>query len=753
MPYADSAPEKEPRLKMDDDEILQVVRAERQMAVGIEPGDDVFDSREQALDYFKGDMTNARRGDPIAFPGRSAVVSSDLSDAVLTALPDLVEIFTSEEIGSFRPIGQNDVDRAKQETKVVNHVILNENDSFEFVHDAIQDALLTKVGVLYFYAEQDKKEEEEVFQNQSPPAILAAQQAGDEVFDVAEQGDGLYSFKARRSKLKTKICIKAVASEDFAVSRDTINLRDTPYCVARVRLRAYVLKEMGIDAELVDDLPGYSAQAQEEQDIARDVAGEHSSAIYGTEATHDMRLVQVWLHVVRMDADGDGASEIWRVLTDEKEGVLLDKERLSRVPFAGGAPYRQAHRWYGRSLADLLIEVQKIKTSLLRMALDEGYFGLNQRTEVDMSGATEDTIDDLLNNRPGAPVRVKRQGTVTPIQSGGLAFDAFEALEYVTTVGEQRSGVVRGMQGLDPDTLHETKGGMLAMMAAAQRRLRFVGKTLGEVMFKDLFVGVHDLLRQYGGQEMAVPDGEEWITASPTSWAQRDSFDISIGRGIEHDLALLTGVGADAAAIVQGQGGLSGPVVTPQNAANLAIAKWSRAGVKGVERFFTDPSKQPQQQEAPKEDPAVIEAKGKLALQQQEQQHKQQLEQADSQRKDADAAYKLQRQQEIDALEDELRRQKAANEADVAQKRALFEADLAHKKQDQEYDLAIREQDINQALKLREIGINADLREEEIEKEHALGHVQAAADHDVAMTKADNDAKLPKNRPGGELDE
>jgi hypothetical protein len=60
------------------------------------------------------------------------------------------------------------------------------------------------------------------------------------------------------------------------------------------------------------------------------------------------------------------------------------------------------HRFFGRSIADLVMDIQRIKSALLRQLLDNAYLANNQRLEVDESGAHERTLDDLLVNRPGA---------------------------------------------------------------------------------------------------------------------------------------------------------------------------------------------------------------------------------------------------------------------------------------------------------------------------------------------------------------
>jgi hypothetical protein len=622
---------REPKLKLSEDDFLRIVRSERQNSVGIEPGDGILEEREKALEYFKGQMD-----DVPTLPNRSRVVSSDVADAVYTVLPDLIEVFLGgEEIGTFRPRGEEDVEAAKQETEAVNYVITCDNDGFSIVHDSIHDALLTKVGVLYAWAEEETKQNEERLERVGERDLMALDVQGFALEDVAEvgvddlSGETMYSATLRREYSEKCVKVCPVASEDFAVARDTKALRDTTYCVMRTRPRAQDLKRRGFDADLVDDLPGYSWGNSEQLDQARDLAGEHAVGNIGGDATHDLRSVVVYTHVIRVDADGDGAPELWRVDTDESEGVVLQLERLNAVPFSVGTPYRMPHRLYGRSLADLLLEVQRIKTMLQRSALDSANFALNQRHEVAEDGQTQDTVSDLLNNLPGAPVRVRRSGTVTPIAAGSMGYDPFEALEYFSTVAEQRTGIVRNAQGLNPDTLHETKGGLLALMTVAQRRTRMIARVLAETLFKDIFVIVHGLLREHGSREMTVRLRNKWVQIDPTSWGVRKdmSIEIGMGGGREYDLMLLESVKADMSALIEAQGGIDGPVVTAKNAYALATKRAERAGIKGVSEFYTDPETQPPKE--PQQDPALAKAQLEMQARQQELQMNMQAKQAE----------------------------------------------------------------------------------------------------------------------------
>lgn len=627
------------KLILTDDDFLSIVQTERRNAIGIELGDEVTEDRITAMEYFKGKMD-----DVVALPGRSNVVSTDIADAIYTVLPDLVEIFIGgEDIGSFTPVGPEDVEPAKQETEVVNQVIMGENDGFGLVYDAIHNALLNKVGIFNFWVEENEAYTEQTLNGLDAPSLEALMQdPASEVYNVQivgvdeETGEPYYSAEVRKSEKNPCFMVKAVAPERFAVARDTSDLRDATYCVMETTPRAQELKAQGFDPDIVDDLPGFQIVVQQESDRARDTAGESNQPYGGAgDALYDLRLVKVYQHIIRVDADGDGKPEIWRVDTDEQESVILQKVKLNRIPFSMGSPYRQPHRAYGRSVADLLMEIQRIKTALTRAAMDARYFSLNQRHEVADQGSNEHTISDLLNNTPGYPVRVKTIGTVNALNQKGFDGMDFEALEYWNTETEKRTGIVRNAQGLNPDTLHDTARGAEALMSRAQVRTRMIARTLGETLFKDLFLGVHGLMRDHGSKQKTVELRSGWTQVNPTDWGARKDMRVTIGLGggKEHDLMVLSMVGDKMAQTIEGQasGAIPVPVVNPENVFNYLEDFAERAGSKSRARYFTDPK--PAQEAAanqpPPPDPEMMKLEAEMQAKQMEMQAQAEMKQAE----------------------------------------------------------------------------------------------------------------------------
>src|SRR6185295_4166026 len=83
------------------------------------------DQRATALTYYE------RQPFGNEVEGESQVVSSDVFDTVEGMLPTLLRIFTaSDDVVEFEPNGQEDEEQAKQQTEVVNYVMMRQNNGF-----------------------------------------------------------------------------------------------------------------------------------------------------------------------------------------------------------------------------------------------------------------------------------------------------------------------------------------------------------------------------------------------------------------------------------------------------------------------------------------------------------------------------------------------------------------------------------------------------------------------------------------------
>ena len=201
----------------------------------------------------------------------------------------------------------------------------------------------------------------------------------------------------------------------------------------------------GFDAEQIKSLGDYAGDTNVET-LARDTADEH----FGTSAggvNSAARLVRITEHYVRMDYEGDGRPCLYQVITGGDQGEILRKDGrdcitpFDAMPFAATTPVPMTHRFFGRSIADLVMPLQREKTALKRGALDNLYLHNNPRVEVSEANAGPNTLDDLLVSRPGGVVRTKTPGGLNWQVVPDITSSIYPMMQYLDAELETRTGL------------------------------------------------------------------------------------------------------------------------------------------------------------------------------------------------------------------------------------------------------------------------------------------------------------------------
>ncbi|HJY05280.1 MAG TPA: hypothetical protein VJ323_03135, partial [Bryobacteraceae bacterium] len=119
-----------------DTELLAAISAAEQTALGTVDGN-IASDRADAIKRYLGDPYGDEQ------PGRSSVVSRDVSDVVEGVLANVLKPFVGgDEVVQFNPHGPEDVEQAQQETDYINYIALDRNNGFLCLTAAIKDALL-----------------------------------------------------------------------------------------------------------------------------------------------------------------------------------------------------------------------------------------------------------------------------------------------------------------------------------------------------------------------------------------------------------------------------------------------------------------------------------------------------------------------------------------------------------------------------------------------------------------------------------
>jgi hypothetical protein len=683
--------------KMSDTVLKALLQAERNASLGGSLTSDLTTDRAKAMDYYNGDL----KVDMPSAEGRSSAISSDVADTIEGLMPSLMEIFTAgEEVVRFDPVGPEDEEAAKQETDYVNHVFTQKNPGFMVLYSFIKDALLSKNGIVKIYWDESEKEERETYIDQDEETFtMLASQPDVEISEHTPntQEDGTITHDVTLIKRAGYKCAKVVAvpPEEFGISRNARTIKDTTYCFHQVKKTQADLIAQGFDETQIMSLPS-AGQMEKEEEQARDTVNEDDQG--GDTVNKAARLIDTIEHYVLMDYEDNGKPGLYRVTTGGTQLEVLkrngkaDVVPVDEIPFASMTPIIITHRFFGRSVADLVMDIMRVKTAIVRQYLDNIYLLNNQRIEVSESHMHERTVDDLLVNRPGAIVRTKQPGGLTPIVNQPIGNTVLPALEYFDATREWRTGVTRQGQGIDANALqNQSATAVNQAFTAAQARMKLIARIFAETGVRDMFLLLHGCIRKNDKAVNTVRLRNKWVTVDPRQWKTRNDMTIDVGLG--------TGGKQEQAQAMMGllniqkemlMGKL--PTVTPKNIYNTAAKFVEKIGFKSAEPYFTDPDSEEGQKiaqaVAQQPDPEVMKLQMEAQLAEKADERKAQIETVQAQADMATNQQKLQMEAQMAEREFQLKKELAIMEAQLDQMK--FEREESRKEREHAQNMTMQ---------------------------------------------------------------
>lgn len=497
---------------------------------------EISEDRIKAQRYFDGEVDI---GDE---EGRSSIVATKVRDTVRNIKPSLMRVFLSNQnFVQFVPRNPQEVQQAETATQYV-HSEFTEKNGYRLINDAFHDALLKKAGVLKVYWDEYTDSETYTLTNLSEAEMMVV--VNDPDVEVLEQGmeaamsmdefgmqveTPVYSLRVAHYKKGGKLCVESVPPEEFFVSRSARSIDDA-YCVGhRTEMRVSDLVSMGYDFEMVSNLSGitdYDSMAEAEDFERRGYDQVKEEDILDP----SMKKISVTEAYMKMDVDGTGIAQLHRILMGGGDYQLLDVTPVNEIPFAIFEVDPEPHAFFGRSVADLIIDDQDASTAILRGVLDNIAMTNNPRT---MMVEGQVNIDDLLNNEIGGVVRVKQPGAIQELSVPFVAGQTLGALQYYDSVIEQKTGVSRASMGLDPDALQNaTATAAKLTVNAAAGQIEVIARNLAEGGMTRLFrLMLKVLVENSPDEQMMRIAGDQFAPIDPRSWNTDMGMSVNVGLG------------------------------------------------------------------------------------------------------------------------------------------------------------------------------------------------------------------------------
>ena len=598
--------------KVTDLELKSIIGQEINNSMGF-MGGALSSQRKKSLEYYMGEPLGTE------IDGRSQVISTDVADTVETILPSLLRIFTaSHQVVKCEPVKAEDVELADQATNYINYIFNKDNHGFSILYTWFKDALIEKNGIVKVYWDESEKIEQETYQNLNDQEYklliadddvevvkeetfvdekakeeleqikLLAEAQGQEVGDIPTPK--LHNCIIKRTTNSGKVKIENIPPEEFLIQRSAKTIEESNFVAHRVLKTRSDLIQMGFDKDVVENLPTQNSVTMNEERLARYADIDEDPIADAPDKSGSE--IEIYECYIKVDMDGDGVSELRKVIVAGSNGsTILENMSCDFIPFCSLTPIPMPHRFYGRSVAELVEDVQLVKSTVMRQLLDNMYLTNNNRVAV-MDGMVN--LDDLLTNRPGGVVRTKQPPSqvMMPMQNQTISQQAFPLLEYLDTVRESRTGVTRYSQGLDADALNKTATGVNTMMNQSQMRMELIARVFAETGVKDLFTRIFELTVKYQNKERIVELNNKFVPVNPTEWRNRYNISITVGLGVgskDQQIAMLNNILQKQLQAFQLQGNKEYPMVSLKNIYNSLAKIIEEAGLKNVENYFINP--------------------------------------------------------------------------------------------------------------------------------------------------------------------
>lgn len=551
--------------------------------------------RIRAMEYYHGDMKD--------MPPRknwSTAVSRDVRAQMSKAMPSVLRtFFGSDKVVEFRPVGPNDEEGAEQATDYHNQYVLNEAGAFDAIYDGCFDAFLLRNGVLHWFIDEKTSV---VGSKHTGLNEMALAEFADDNIEILEQREypgpegPMYDIKIKRTVKDRKPRLVAVPLDEFLISSDALCVEDARLVGQTRPVSRSDLVAMGYDKDKVDSLPvaGENLYSEAERYSRR----KYDNRTKTPEEQENEKIDYFDLYV-KLDFDGDGIAETRHVCMAgalKAENILVN-EYASDAPYADLTAERTPHQWEGVSIADDVIEIQRVKTALLRYGLDNVYW---QNTRQPIVNADKiENPEALMRPEFGRPIMLKNgalpKDAIAYNEVPFVAAPILQMIEYWDGQASDRTGIDDASAGLPPDALQNVTAKASALMEQKGiARIEMLVRNIAKGGLKKAFRGLLKLSIENQDKARTVRLRDQWVEIDPRSWNADMDATVNTGLGAgtrERDMMVMQGIMTIQEKLLAGFGP-DNPFVKPDNVWAAVSGLVEASGLRTPGRYFTKPDEQ-----------------------------------------------------------------------------------------------------------------------------------------------------------------
>lgn len=614
---------------------------------------EIGELRAKNTEYYNGELFGNEE------PGRSQVISRDVRDTVQAMMPSVMRVMHGgDRVVEFKPKRADAIAQAEQATDYINDVVLaQDNESFLEFYSGYKDALVRKVGIWKWWWDERERLEASQHSGLSREDLLAF--ANDETIEeieterTSEEGimPEVFDVTVHRRIKEGRARFKAVPGEQFLIDRRATSIDDATIVAHRELVSISDLVAMGYDEDELEELGGGADASNEFDGNTEYNARMPLASVGGNRNERDPLLrkvlyVEAYVRAKLSGKEGDPAQLVKVCGIGASPFKVLYHEAVDEINFASICPDPEPHAFFGTCPADQVVDLQLIKSNVLRGTLDSLTLSLFPRTQI-VDGQVN--MDDLLNTELGGVIRTTALESMREIKATFVGADALPMMEYLDKIREDRTKQSQASQGLDADALQSTtKAAVAATISGAQANIELTCRIFAETGVKRLMRGLLKLVQRHQDRPRTVRLRGEWVEVDPKAWdAEMDvTINVALGAGgPEEKLATLGMVKETQEGILQ-MLGPNNPLVSMANYRNTLAEMLKLTGYKDADRYFKQVSEQEGEQPAapPTDDPAQKLAEAQRAeteMKMQVEMAKLALEREKMEREDARELYRI----------------------------------------------------------------------------------------------------------------
>lgn len=440
---------------------------------------------ERAERYYNGET------DLDEFDGRSKVVKTEVRDAIRNTMPSIMRVLLqSRKIVEYIPGNILSGGWAEQQSEYITQLFWA-SDGYRQLYSAIEDSAKLKYGALkafwipnprptYFYYTKVPGAFVEQVMTLNNVEIV-------EVIDREDDDAGMpfYDLRGYDHADNGKIVIEAVPNYEFFIDQNSTSVADAVERGVHGQCRQITVGEA---EELGLEYDDWESLSTEDPEISLHSGSSDARRGYAQREAHKSKdpinyeflLTEVYY---ACDLEDTGYKQLYRFWLGGSSYEYIDHEEVEDSPFEMVTLNLAGHTPFPLSVADITVPMQDAGTSLLRATIDNAHAANNPKFG---GNPTLTNFDDLTSTALNAPVRTREQIQViqTPFTGQGL----MGLLGYLDQDVQEKVGVTKAAQGLDPDSLQSTdKQAVMNTISMSQGQVELMVRNLCETALIPLF--------------------------------------------------------------------------------------------------------------------------------------------------------------------------------------------------------------------------------------------------------------------------